>query len=164
MEVMCQPNDASFYRKLDDDPTEDFSNEIASFLQEAFNRHVIDLETLKYLLLNNAKASQFYILLKIHKPGNPGRPIVSSCGSPTEVISHFVYYHLRPWVEQVPSYIKDTTDLLGKLQDLTNSSPDVILVTLDVKSLYTNIPQTEGIEACKSALGGRDVLQPLTED
>ena len=36
------------------------------------------------------KAGRFYILSKIHKEGNPGRPIISSNGHPTERISEFV--------------------------------------------------------------------------
>ena len=36
------------------------------------------------------KPGYFYILLKIHKHGNPGRRIVSSNGHPTERISEFV--------------------------------------------------------------------------
>ena len=40
----------------------------------------------------------------------------------------------------------------------------MLLVTLDVKSLYTNIPHSEGIEAFWAALNTRQVLQPPTED
>ena len=40
----------------------------------------------------------------------------------------------------------------------------MILATLDVKSLYTNIPHNEGIEACRIALEPREVQQPPTED
>jgi len=46
---------------------------------------------------------------------NPGRPIVSSCGAPTECISEFVDYHLQPLVMQIPSYLKDTKDFLWKI-------------------------------------------------
>ena len=40
----------------------------------------------------------------------------------------------------------------------------MILATLDVKSLYTNIPHNEGIEACRIALETEEVQQPPTED
>ena len=49
----------------------------------------------KYLTSNpNPRAGRFYILPKIHKQGNPGRPLISSNGHPTERISEFVDYHL----------------------------------------------------------------------
>ena len=37
-------------------------------------------------------------------------------------------------------------------------------MTLNVKSLYTNIPHSEGLEACRAALNTRQVLQPPTVD
>ncbi|XP_063960282.1 uncharacterized protein LOC135155276 [Lytechinus pictus] len=38
-----------------------------------------------------------------------------------------------------------------------------ILVTADVKSLYTNIPHNEGIQACKNTLNSRQRLHPPTD-
>ena len=46
------------------------------------------------------------------------------------------------------SYIKDTKDFLNKLTSLNHVPTNSILVTMDVKSLYTNIDQNEGTEAC----------------
>ena len=43
-------------------------------------------------------------------------------------------------VKDIPSYIKDTTDFLYKIQSLGQLPDDTLLVTLDVSSLYTNIP------------------------
>ena len=76
---------------------------------------------------------------------------MSLCGAPTEQISQYVDHHLRPLVHKIPSYLKDTTDFLNKLATLDTLSPGCILVTLDVSSLYTNIPHTEGMEACRQA-------------
>ena len=154
----------NYYQKLNDDPTERFSSEIRDFLLDMVSRQAINKETMLSIAPETVKASRFYILPKIHKRGNPGRPIVSSCGAPTEGISRFVDYHLNPLVKKIPSYIKDTSDFLLKLERLTDLPPDPILVTLDVKSLYTNIPHDEGIVACKLALDSREVLQPPTED
>ena len=58
------------------------------------------------------KAGRFYLLPKIHKVNKPGRPIVSANGHPTEKISKFVDFHLRLYVEALPSHLKDTTDYL----------------------------------------------------
>ena len=103
----------------------------------------------------------FYILPKIHKQGNPGRPIISSNGHPTERISEFVDYHLKPLVQNLPSFIKDTTHFLLQLQKLGPLPDNSLLVTLDVSSLYTNIPHNEGIDACRYFLNTRqDKLLP----
>ncbi|KAJ8032973.1 Zonadhesin [Holothuria leucospilota] len=45
----------------------------------------------------------------------------------------------------------DTTDFIRKIGEIQNLPQDTILATLDVSSLYTNIPNEEGISACKVA-------------
>ena len=113
---------------------------------------LINDKTKQYLIQSDVKPGRFYILPKIHKPGNPGRPIVSSNSHPTERLSHFVDYHLQPLVHKLPSFVKDTNDFLNKLLTIGNLSANSLLVTLDVSSLYTNIPHKEGINACEHFL------------
>ena len=102
------------------------------------------------------QAARFCLLPKIHKPGNPGRPIVASNGALTENISRFTDFCLRPSVIQLPSYIWDTTDFINKLQRLPRLLPGCLLLTLDVSSLGTNIPHEEGITACEEFLNHRE--------
>ena len=101
----------------------------------------------------------FYILPKIHKQPNedlplkyPGRPIVSACNSPTENISKYIDSVLKPYMFELPSFVKDTTDFINKIRNITLKSNDTFLVTLDVASLYTNIPHEDGIRACEHFL------------
>ena len=68
--------------------------------------------------------------------------------APAEKISQFVDFHLRLLVETIPSYVKDNTHFLQKIDSMGTLSSNTILVTLDVSSLYTNIPHEEGIFAC----------------
>ena len=44
--------------------------------------------------------------------------------------------------------VKDTNDFLNKLLTIGKLPSNSLLVTLDVSSLYTNIPHNEGINAC----------------
>ena len=113
----------------------------------------IDEKTKQYLIQTNVKPRRFYILPKIHKTGNPGRPIVSSNSHHTERISQFIDFHINPLVASLDSHIKDTTDFLNKLANLATNK--AVLVTLDVSSLYTNIPHNEGIDACRRFLDTR---------
>ena len=55
----------------------------------------------------------------------------------------------------LPSYIKDTVDFINKIKDFKFKSKKSYLVTLDVSSLYTNIPHSDGIDACKHFLNKR---------
>ena len=73
-----------------------------------------------------------------------GTPITSGCEGPTERISSFVHHLLQPIAKIQKSYLKDTTDFLNFIEK-TKVAKDIILVSMDVTSLYTNIPQEEGI-------------------
>lgn len=118
------------------------------------------------------RSAVFYLLPKIHKrfslPGSPppGRPIVSGVGSLTERISAYVDHHLQPLVTAQPSYIKDTYDFLTILRELeipTDTRYPVLLVTIDVVSLYTNIPHTDGLAALRFYLDQRPDPTPSTD-
>ena len=74
---------------------------------------------------------------------------MSACGSLTENVSAFLDGILKPHMEPLPSYIKDTTDFITKIRQLPPLSKDSFLVILDVGSLYSNVPHNEGIEACQ---------------
>ena len=79
-------------------------------------------------------------------------PVVSSVKCHIEKISAFVDEKLRPIVSKLKSYIKDTSDFLRKIKDIGEIPKDAILVTMDVTGLYTNIDNTEGLEAMREAL------------
>ena len=113
---------------------------------------LIDEKTKQYLIQPDVKPGRFYILPNVHKSCNPGRPIVSSNSHPTERISHFIDHHLQPLVHKLPSYVKHTNDFLNKLLTIGKLPSNSLLVTLDVSSLYTNIPHNEGINACDHLL------------
>ena len=78
------------------------------------------------------------------------RSIVAGNDRPTEGISSIVDSLLQPIAKSQKSYLKDTTDFVNFIER-RNLPGDVFLVSLDVTSLYTNIPQEEGINTvCKA--------------
>ena len=95
--------------------------------------------------LKQPQIPEFYTLSKIHKKTLAGRPIVSGSSGLTQRISSFVDSLLQPIATKQESYLKDTTDFINFIMN-TQIPDDVILATLDVSSLYTNIPQSEGID------------------
>ena len=60
-----------------------------------------------------------------------------------------------PLVQILPSFIKDTTHFLLKIQKLEPLPDNSLLVTLSVSSLYTNTPHNEGVDACRYFLKAR---------
>ena len=98
------------------------------------------------LKITNPKTLKFYISLKTHKPNNPGRPVINSVECHTSEILRFVDHHLQPVVKQVPSYVKDTNHFIN-----FSVPVNLILVTMDVRSLNTSTPNNEGIAATKKS-------------
>ena len=122
-------------------------------------RGQITQKTGSYLTMDIDRTQQFYLLPKIHKDINipPGRPIVSGSGGPTEKISQFVDHFIGPLVPLSRSYIRDSTHMIKILQNF-KITPNMLLCTLDITSLYTNIPHDEGIQAIKELLAiDRDI-------
>ena len=148
-EASKQLSDTKYYHKLDKDQTGELALNIESFLTTIESKRLLSESTIEYLRPESpTRTPVFYLLPKIHKEGIPGRPIISGCGSPNEKISRFLDHYLQPIVQTLPSYIKDTNDFLTKILYSNLIVPrNSTLVSFDVKSLYTNIPQEEGIQS-----------------
>ena len=153
-EGLRQLSDPTFYIQTETDLTSTHFREVVTALDDMKSMKEIDSSCYDFLTQTPIRTAQFYMLPKIHKDlsNPPGRPIVSGNGCPTERISQFVDFFLQPGVKNIRSYIKDTTHFLSVLSSLDNLGEGAILATLDVSSLYTNIPNIEGIEACKTML------------
>ena len=69
-----------------------------------------------------------------------GRPIVSACSCPTELISSYLDKIMAPIVRSLPSYIKDSQHALQIFRDFHFLGEDKLIFTMDITSLYTVIP------------------------
>ena len=85
-ECLRQLNDCKFYKTLDKDITTDIQC-IQIYVQRMHRDQTLDDHTKRFLLQTDPKPGRFYIVPKIHKQGNLGRPLVSSNSHPTERIS-----------------------------------------------------------------------------
>ena len=74
--------------------------------------------------------------------------MINSVNCHASAISRFVDHHLQPLVREIPLYIKDTNDFINKINKFS-VPPNSLLVTMDVKSLYTSIPNNKGIASVK---------------
>ncbi|CAN7978809.1 unnamed protein product, partial [Ixodes persulcatus] len=154
-EALTQLENPNFYLRLPDDPTKRFSIIINRTLEDLRNSNKINGDQYNYLQSKNAHPGVFYMLIKVHKPNNPGRPIISGIGTPTERISEFVDHAIKHIPPLLQSYVKDTTHFLNLIDHMNGSglvSQESILVTIDVSSLYTNIPHNEGLAAVEEFL------------
>ena len=152
-EAYSQLDDKKTYSKLDEDPTDRNTKIVIDTIQKLKSEKKITDRLALQLTPEKTVTPNFYMLPKIHKSGNPGRPVINSCNCHTTNISAFVANSLQPEVEKLRSYVKDTTDLINKVEG-TDVPQGSYLVSLDVKALYTNIPHEEGLEAVENTLKG----------
>ncbi|XP_069502378.1 uncharacterized protein [Ambystoma mexicanum] len=155
-EVMLQLNNPVFYRRLNHDPTASIGEEIKSLMDHALHEEWIDQDEHQFLIKTSPVTPAFYLLPKVHKNEcvPPGRPIVSAINSILEPLSIYADWFLRPFVLHMNSYVKDTTSMINLVSEIYLNTTD-LLVTLDVTSLYTSIPQGECLKIMEMFLNRR---------
>lgn len=159
-EALRQLSDTKHYSALSSDPLQEYQEEITATVMTLISRGELQDDASR-LIVEDPKCSRFYLLPKIHKQNNPGRPIVSACACPTMHISAFVDHVLQPIVQTTPAFLKDTTDFLNTIKDIVYEDK-FSLATGDVASLYTVIPHTDGLKALRHFLDQRSSKSPST--
>lgn len=151
-EGQVQLDDRKNYMPLETPMVLETSQRVEEIINDLHQGNHIDTMTKKWLSQTPIppRIPVFYTLTKIHKPVLTGRPIISGCDGPTERISSFLDHILQPIAKAQKSYLKDTTKFINFIEK-RKVPHNAILVSMDVTSLYTNIPQKEGINTvCKS--------------
>ena len=94
---------------------------------------------------------RLYGLPKIHKDGVPLRPILSMVGSAQQKVASWLSSVLQPVLEHFSCFCIKNSFSFSKI--IRNFSPtDMFMCSLDVCSLYTNVPLEETIEICCDVL------------
>ena len=70
---------------------------------------------------------------------------------------------MSPFVKSLPSYIKDTNHALKTFRDFNFPGQNKLIFTMDITSLYTVIPNHEGLLALKYFFDQRANKEPSTE-
>ena len=69
--------------------------------------------------------------------------------------------HIRDYVPKTALYVSNTQNFISRLKNVGRLS-GALLVTLDVSSLYTNIPNREGLLAVANQLRNDRTKDPIT--
>ncbi|XP_041430880.1 uncharacterized protein LOC121397711 [Xenopus laevis] len=148
-EIYLQLADGNVYKKVDSDPLASIQQCIANCVLDAMEAGIVDDDLKKFLIKDNPITPILYTLPKIHKnlENPPGRPIVAGTDSVLSPLAVFLDKILQPLVQNTNSFVKDTTHLLNILDRTTLTNNNVLLVSLDVSSLYTSINHDTGISA-----------------
>jgi len=110
-EAKHQLDNEVYYKRIERDFTPEHEQLINQCVDTLIDHGELE-EVAKLLRPAQLRTPVFYMLPKIHKVNNPGRPVVSSVNSHTEKLSAYVDKFLRPIAEKLPSYIQDTTHFI----------------------------------------------------
>jgi len=138
--------DQSTYSKLKKDPIKKLTTKMSTLVKSWRDNDLIDVSTYKLLNTTNGNLPRCYGLPKIHKTNAPLRIIVSSLGSPVYNIARFIHEILERSIRKPSSHIKDGWTFANIIKNHTIKDNEV-LVSLDVTSLFTNIPKDLALKA-----------------
>ena len=97
--------------------------------------------------VKTVRTQELYFLRKVHKSPHGLRPICSGSSGPTEKLSGYICSKLTPHLEDITSLVSNSQQVVLAVERLDlSANKDVLLVSLDVQSLYPSIPQGAGIE------------------
>ena len=148
--------------KLDNDPTLKYRKKLVSILDKMRSEKKI---TKQYQHLNptseNQNIPRMYCTPKIHKTGNPLRPIVDYTGSIGYNISRALADLLAPLVGKTKYYVQNSKQLAGEMKEVKLEEDDMF-VSHDVVSLFTNTPIPQSIEIISNKLKKDKTLKKRT--
>ncbi len=111
------------------------------------------------------RMAHFYGTPKVHKNPIKLRPVVSKCGTELEVMSKYLdsilqrivkYAHRQRKADPtnptpiLPSYLKDSWELLDDVKQLPILPPDARLISIDAVGMYVNIDTDTAIDVIGS--------------
>ncbi|XP_055842472.1 uncharacterized protein LOC129909411 [Episyrphus balteatus] len=129
--------DVNIYLPVNYDPTARVLRKVTKLINE--NKAILPP---KRLIPSCTQPPKLYGLPKIHKNGNPMRPIVSQINSPCYLISKHLVDVFKPLVGGSEHHIKDSAHFVSILSGLRLEN-DEMMVSFDVESLFTNVPVQE---------------------
>ena len=154
----------AYYQKVEDWELLKAKKEINNLLNEGLERNIISKNEYDAMNPEDKNPGKYYQIFKIHKEHEPmkappPRSIISGSSSISEYCGKYVEYHIKHISQKHATFIEDTPDWLRVIEKI-NMGPELpsnsILVTWDVKALFTNILTKEGLESLKNALEKRE--------
>ena len=133
------------FQKLQKDPTDKYQKLITKTLLHS--DLVIDKKQKQYLTQKKPQPTNLRAQIKLHKPGQPIRPVVNNMNAPAYKISKLLVNRLNNLLNLRNHYnVKDSTALAN---DLTKIKLDENhrMITIDIKDLYVNIPIQETLRS-----------------
>ena len=149
------------YKELPKDPTNKIKAQLITKLRRIKKDKKLDEGTYKTMYPTGCVLPKFYGLPKIHKTGNPLRPIVSSRGPVTYGVAKVLSKVIKPLVGKSPHHIQSLGDFVSKAKWFT-LQPRECLSSYDVTSLFTSVPIDPALNIIKDLLEKDEKLNDRT--
>ncbi|CAF1208252.1 unnamed protein product [Rotaria sordida] len=98
-----------------------------------------------YIHCTGSRCSVLFCNPKIHKEGMPLRPIISTNNSYNYKLAKYLTKLVEDARQKPKSYVKDSFSF-ARLIQLKQPAANDIMISLDVESLFTNVPVYEAVE------------------
>ncbi|KFD67390.1 hypothetical protein M514_20426 [Trichuris suis] len=164
LEKMNELLKSDIYTPIAEDPTDVVRKTLISLLQY-FEHETDDTQLPKirnYIhYICNSQCPEIYGLPKIHKPGVPLRPVVSSIKTVTSRLASHLKKIIMPLAGNRTSSVKNSRQFCAEIKMIT-LRPSDILVSYDVKDLFTSIPMDITLNALENLLDKDSTLSQRT--
>lgn len=131
--------DTKTYKKINKNLTNSIQTKNNWIVSVWKGRGYITEEEKTRLTTYTGSTPRMYGLPKIHKPNNPLRPIVSNINAPTYHLSKFLAQIINKSINHKKYNVQNSYVFKDYIVEQTIPK-DHILISLDVVSLFTNIP------------------------
>ncbi|XP_055588822.1 uncharacterized protein LOC129741142 [Uranotaenia lowii] len=145
-------SDTTTYVPLTENPTDKTLSRINGMVKEWYTNKHIDKRTRDKILLFNCPPPRIYGLPKTHKGNRPLRPVVSTVGSAPYRLAQFLANILQKLVGKTEYHVRSSFDFAEEISKI-QIPEGYVLFSLDVVSLYTNIPVQDTYELIKRKWG-----------
>ncbi|KMQ83928.1 reverse transcriptase [Lasius niger] len=141
--------DRETYKLIKKDPTRKLTTSLRDLLTRWRNSEFISKSTYRFLYNSDGVLPRAYGLPKIQKQNWPLRLIVSSLNSPLYQLASFLHRTMLKSFPKANSYISNSFDLMNRISNLCIDD-DYDLISLDVISVFTNIPTEIAMDSVSS--------------
>ena len=145
--------DSGKFKHITCNPTENLKQKCNKLI-ETLNAAQDDIKLPK--IIGDFKPGHAYGNVKTHKAGCPLRPIISQIPTPTYDLAKKLNKIISPYIPN-KFCLKSSADFIDLLQ---THKQEGIIASLDVESLFTNVPINDTIEIILQEVYNHDLLPP----
>ena len=145
-------SDKSKFKEILEDPFKVITrleDRLARLLRTFLKKEIISKDTFSKLFSSGASLGVLYGLPKIHKVGNPIRPVLNTIGTFNYNLAKFFVPLLEPLTTNEYT-LKNSLEFIKEINEINFNNK--IMASFDIQSLFTNIPLNETIKIITNEL------------